>query len=163
MKDRWDLNVSTYTYYHNYPPVISCDASSTCACGLFVLLVVVGIDVGILSLLLKDLSKLVFANAAEECAHIVGFLDHPLQIVTASLVSWSQSFHRALMHWHEVGEIVWTWLTWASFMEFCVAPPAWYSTLNFFTISSNLHTQRQTGNSHISYFQQTLFIKFVQH
>lgn len=33
------------------------------------------------------------------------------------------------------------WLTWAIFTEFCVAPPAWYSTLNFFTSSSNLHTE----------------------
>lgn len=79
--------MSTYAYYHNYPPVISGDASSTCACRLFVLLVVVGIDVGLLSLLLQDLPKLVFANAAKERAHIVGFLDHPLQTVTASLVS----------------------------------------------------------------------------
>lgn len=65
--------------YFNYSPVISSDASSTRPCGLLILLVVVGINVGFFSLLLQDVAKLVFANAAEKCAHIVGFLDHPLQ------------------------------------------------------------------------------------
>lgn len=62
----------------NYPPVISGDASSTCPRGLLVLLVVVGVDVHLLSLLLQDLSKLVFANAAKERSHLMRFLDHPL-------------------------------------------------------------------------------------
>lgn len=35
-------------------------------------------------------------------------------------------------------------LTWAIFIEFCVAPPAWYSTLNFFTSSSNLERSFQS-------------------
>ncbi len=77
----------TYAYHYYSPPVISGDASSTCPCGLLILLVVVGIDVGLLSLLLQDLSKLVFANAAKERAHVMGLLDHPLQTVTTALIS----------------------------------------------------------------------------
>lgn len=44
-----------------------------------------GIDVGLLSLLLQDLSKLVFANAAKERSHFVGLLDHPLHTETTAL------------------------------------------------------------------------------
>lgn len=78
---RWVYSGSTCIYCHKLPPVISGDASSTCPCGLFVLLVVVGIDVGLLRLLLQDISKLVFADAAKEGANIMRLLDHPLQTV----------------------------------------------------------------------------------
>lgn len=142
--DRWDFNKSAKVYYHKYPPVISSDASSTRPCGLFILLIVVGIDVGLLSLLFQDLSKLVFANAAKKCAHIMGFLDHPLQTTTKThqfcrltLLTEANIYSR-LSNKHKFGC---TWPTWAIFIEFCVAPPAWYSTLNFFTSSSNLHTE----------------------
>lgn len=74
----------------NYPPVISSDARSTCPCRLFVLFVVVGVDVGLLSLLLQDLSKFVFANATKERSHFMRFLDHPLQTVTTALSDDSQ-------------------------------------------------------------------------
>lgn len=86
---RGDYNESIFTYHYHYYylPVISGDASSTCACGLFILLIVVAIDVGLLSLLLQDLSKLIFADAAKERAHIMRFLDHPLQTVTTALIS----------------------------------------------------------------------------
>lgn len=71
----------------NHPPVIPGDTSSTCPCGLFILLVVVGFDVCFLGLLLQDPSKLVFANAAKERSHLMGFLDHPLETTNASLIS----------------------------------------------------------------------------
>ncbi|TNN56143.1 hypothetical protein EYF80_033608 [Liparis tanakae] len=48
---------------------------------------VVSVDVGLLGLLLQDISKLVFADAAEEGSHVVGFLDHPLQTGTTALIS----------------------------------------------------------------------------
>lgn len=68
----------------NYLPVISGDTSSTCPCGLFVLFIVVGVDVGFLGLLLQDLSKLVFADATKERSYLMGFLDHPLQTARAA-------------------------------------------------------------------------------
>ncbi len=71
----------------NYAPVVSSNAHSTGPCGLFFLLVVVGIDVSLLSFLLQDLSKLVFANAAKERSHMMGFLDHPLQTVTTAVIN----------------------------------------------------------------------------
>lgn len=63
---------------HFCPPVVSGDASGTRPCGLLVLLVVVGVNVSLLSLLLQDRSEIVFADAAEERADVVGLLDHPL-------------------------------------------------------------------------------------
>lgn len=72
------------------PPVISGDASSARPSGLLVLLVVVGVDVGLPSLLLQDLSKLVFPNAAKERSHPVGLLDHPLRAEKLSLISANQ-------------------------------------------------------------------------
>lgn len=68
-------------------PVVSGDASSTRPSGLFVLLIVVDINMGLLSLLLQDLSKLVFANAAKIRAHVVGFLDDPLRTATPPVIS----------------------------------------------------------------------------
>lgn len=64
---------------HFYQPVVSGDASGTRPCGLLVLLVVVGVDVGLLRLLLQDRSEVVLADAAEERADLVRLLDHPLQ------------------------------------------------------------------------------------
>lgn len=77
------------TYYSPsiYQPVIYGDASSTRPCGLLVLLVVVGIDMGLLSLLLQDRSEFVFADAAEERADIMRFLDHPLQTANNQISS----------------------------------------------------------------------------
>lgn len=70
---------------NKYTPVISRDARSTRPCGLFVLLVVVGVDVGGFRLLLQDIPKLVLADAAKERPDVMGFLDHPLETVTSDL------------------------------------------------------------------------------
>lgn len=80
---------------HFYRPVVSGDASGTRPCGLLVLLVVVGVDVGLLGLLLQDRSEIVFADAAEERSHVVRLLDHPLQ--TAGKTSLGHSL-RLLCH-----------------------------------------------------------------
>lgn len=64
---------------HFDQPVVSGDAGGTRPRGLLVLLIVVGVDVGLLGLLLQDRSKVVLANAAEERADVVRLLDHPLQ------------------------------------------------------------------------------------
>lgn len=64
---------------HFYQPVVSGDAGGTRPSGLLVLLIVVGVDVGLLGLLLQDGSEVVFADAAEERADVVRLLDHPLQ------------------------------------------------------------------------------------
>lgn len=86
---------------------------------------------GLLRLLLQDLPKLVFANAAEKRARVMGLLDHPLgRAKTAT----HQTNKKNPISVEFLGELP----AWAIFIEFWVAPPAWYSTLNFFTSSSNL-------------------------
>lgn len=77
--------------YFIQAPVVSSDARSTRSCGFFILFVVVNIDVGLLSLLLEDLSKLIFADAAEERSHVVRFLDHPLERATTAQINTGQS------------------------------------------------------------------------